>query len=421
MTFLSEIGHERVVISGIGALTPLGSSMSDTWEALLEGKSGIDQITQFDPKLTKVSIAGEVKNFNAEDFLDSREIRRLDRVAIFALAAATQAIADSQMPDYSPEEVGTILATGIGGIISNHKTHALYLAEGPWRIPPYMVPMILPNISASLVAIHFGFQGPCICPVSACAASAEAVGMGYRMIQRSEIRACLVGGAEACLTPAVVAGFHNMGVLSNHNDNPKKACKPFDRERDGFVIAEGSVVLVLERLSDVLADGRPYYAEISGFGQTCDAHHIAAPHPSGRGAIRAMRSALAESSFTQDQVGYINAHGTATIASDSIETLSIKEVLGQSAYKTIVTSTKSMTGHMLGATGALEVAVCALAVKTGKIPPTINYFQQDPACDLNYSPNIATEALVDVAISNSMGFGGHNIAILCNNTEIKGG
>jgi 3-oxoacyl-[acyl-carrier-protein] synthase II len=394
--------------------------MSETWQALLEGHSGVDQITQFDSKLTKVSIAGEVKNFNANNYLESKEIRRLDRVSLFALAAAKQAVWDSKLPDYPPEEVGTIFATGIGGIISNHRTHAQYLAEGDWRIPPYMIPMILPNISASLVAIHFGFQGPCICPVSACAASAEAVGMGYRMIRRSEIRACLVGGCEACITPAVVAGFYNMGVLSKYTGDPKKACKPFDRDRDGFVIAEGSVALVLERLSDVIADGRPYYAEISGFGQTCDAYHLAAPHPLGKGAARAMKLALMESSFTPDQVAYINAHGTATAASDSVETLSIKEALGEYAYKTIVTSTKSMTGHMLGATGALEIAICALAIKTGKIPPTINYSYQDPTCDLNYSPNIASEALVDVAISNSMGFGGHNIALLCNNTEAKG-
>ncbi len=416
-TYVRERRPRRVVITGIGLITPVGQDLGTVFTSLLSGRSGVGPITRYDAGGHRVRIAGEVDDFSATDWVDGKEARRLDRAAAFALAAAELAVRDRGTTADRGQTIGTVVATGIGGITSNHKAHAQYLEHGAWKVAPYMVPMSLPNMGAALVAARFGFRGPCVCPVAACAASADAVGTAFRMVRDGYVDACLAGGTEACLTPAVVAGFANMGALSRRNDDPVTASRPFDAERDGFVMAEGAAMVFLEGLDAASASGRRPYAEVVGYGQSCDAHHMTTPMPDGSAAAAAMGAALDEAGLRPGDVDYVNAHGTGTAANDAAETAAIKQAFGRHAAALAVSSTKSMTGHLLGAAGALEIAVSALVVGQGRVPPTINYAHPDPACDLDYVPNVARDREVAVALSNSMGFGGHNTAVIVADPE----
>jgi 3-oxoacyl-[acyl-carrier-protein] synthase II len=405
---------QRVVITGLGVLSPVGIGKEAYWQALLRGQSGIDRLTRFDSSLYDSKIAGEVKDFVPEQFLERKEIRRMDRFAQFGVAAARLAVGDAalEIGEEDPESIGVVIGSGIGGIETLCEQHSVLLNRGPNRISPLFIPMIISNMAAGQIAICLGPKGPNITLVTACASGTNAIGEAYLMLQRGAVEVVLAGGTETPIVPVAMAGFCSMKAMSTNNDEPQRASRPFDKNRDGFVISEGAGVLVLETLGHASARGARVYGEVAGYGCTADGYHITAPESEGTEAARAIRIALEDAGISPDRVDYVNAHGTSTELNDKIETLAIKKVLGDHAYKVPVSSTKSMIGHSLGAAGALEAIACALSVSTDWVHPTINYEQPDPECDLDYVPNHARQCPVRVAVSNSFGFGGHNAVLV---------
>ena len=405
--------RKRVVVTGVGAITPIGNTPAEYWSGLKSGRNGVDYITLFDASSHDCRFAAEVKNFDPHLYLERKEAKRMDRFAQLGVSAAKQALEDAKLVinDLNAEQIGVLIGSGIGGIKVLEEQQTIYLNRGPDRCSPFMIPMMIANMAAGLTAIHTGAKGPNSCSVTACAAGSNAVGDAFRMIQGGYAQAMICGGTEAAVTPLSIAGFAACKALSFRNDDPKVASRPFDKDRDGFVMGEGSGILILEELQHALSRGARIYAEIVGYGMTCDAYHITSPPPGGEGAARAIRLALKDAGLTPEMVTYINAHGTSTPANDVNETAAIKSVLGEHAYKIAVSSTKSMTGHLLGGSGGIEAVASALAVANDYIPPTINLQNPDPDCDLDYVPNTGRDHKVEVALSNSFGFGGHNVTL----------
>jgi 3-oxoacyl-[acyl-carrier-protein] synthase II len=404
----------RVVVTGLGLITPLGTGIQKTWEGICKGASGIDRITTFDASEFPVQIAGEVKDFNAEDFIERKEIKKMDVFIQYALSAGSMAIEDAglKITEENADRVGVIVGAGIGGIQTIERYHSVLLENGQRRISPFFIPMLITNLAAGQISMRFGARGPNSCVTTACAAGTHAIGDSFKIIQRGDADAMIAGGSESAITPLTIAGFANMKALSSRNDSPQKASRPFDVERDGFVIAEGAGIIVLEELEVALARRAKIYAEVIGYGMTADAYHMTAPDPEGRGVVNCMRVALRDAGIAPEAVNYINAHGTSTPYNDKHETSAIKHVFGEHVHQLAVSSTKSMTGHLLGAAGGVEAAFCALALSEGIIPPTINYEHPDPECDLDYVPNHARHIDLENVISNSFGFGGTNACIV---------
>ena len=405
---------ERIVITGLGAVTPLGLDVGSTWDGMIEGRSGIAPITLFDANELESRIAGEVKGFDADALLSPREARRLDRFCQFALVASREAIADAALviDDSNSEDVGVLIGSGIGGINTLTEQLEVLRTKGPRRVSPFLVPMFIIDLAAGQVAIAVGARGPNFATVSACATSAHALGEAAEIIKRGDARVMIAGGSEASVVPIGVAGFASMRALSTRNDAPERASRPFDAERDGFVMAEGGGVVVLEAESFARTRGAHIYAELAGYGASDDAYHITAPPDGGEGAVRSMRIALRKAGCDPSDIQYINAHGTSTPVNDRIETAAVKEVFGGHAHRIPMSSTKSMTGHMLGAAGVVEAIACIKAIEESVIPPTMNYENPDPECDLDYVPNTARQQKVDAALTNSFGFGGHNVSLV---------
>ncbi len=410
---MTNLQLKRVVVTGLGAVTPLGNSLNEYWEGLLNGRSGIAPISLFDASHHACQIAGEVKGFDPHDYVSRKEAKRMDRFAQFGVAASKQALEDAkfEINDLNAEQVGVMIGTGVGGLKVLEDQQEIYLNRGPSRCSPFMIPMMIANMAAGLAAIHTGAKGPNSCTVTACAAGSHAVGDAFRLVQRGYAQAMICGGTEAAVTPLGTAGFASARALSTRNSEPTKASRPFDQDRDGFVMGEGAGILLLEELEHALTRGAKIYGEIVGYGMTCDAYHMTAPVPGGEGATRAIQLALKDGGLSPEQVSYINAHGTSTPANDPTETKAIKKALGESAYKILVSSTKSMTGHLLGGSGGIEAVATAMAIANDKVPPTINLDNPDPDCDLDYIPHTSREHRVDVALSNSFGFGGHNVTL----------
>lgn len=399
----------RVVITGIGAVTPVGNDIETMWDSLIKGKSGIDYIKSFDTEKLKVKVAAEVKDFDPTKYIEKKELRKTDLFCQYAVAAACQAVEDSGIiGTVEDEKLGVYVGSGTGGMHTFYSQCENMIAEK--KISPFFIPMMIGNMAAGLIAIRFSAKGPCLPVVTACATSTHAVGEAFHAIKNGYADAIITGGAEAAITPLAIAGFSSCMALSTRND-PKSSSIPFDKRRDGFVMGEGAGILVLEEYEHAVARGAKIYAEVAGYGNTCDAHHVTAPDPEAAGAARCVELALNEAGITSADTLYINAHGTSTPANDKTETAAFKRALGDKAYDTYISSTKSMTGHMLGATGAVEAIVAALAVKNGIIPPTIGLEEPDPECDLNYVPNEAVEAPLTAAASTTFGFGGHNACI----------
>ncbi len=411
--------RKRVVVTGIGVVTPIGNNAREFWEGLLEGRNGVDYITHFDPKEHDTKFAAEVKNFDPSPVLDSREVRRMDLFSQYAMVAAAEAVQDAglNMEQEDPNRVGVIFGSGIGGLFSFETEHRKMLERGVRRISPYFITQMIIDIAAGHISMRYGMKGPNYATVSACATASHAIGDAVRLLRYGDADVMLAGGSEAAITPMGVGGFNALKALSTRNDDPQHASRPFDKQRDGFVMGEGAGVLVLETLDHALARGAKIYAEIRGVGFTADAHHITAPAPGGEGAVRAMRRAIEDGELQLEEIDYINAHGTSTQYNDKSETQAIKTLFGDHAYKLNVSSTKSMTGHLLGAAGAVELAATVLAVHHDVIPPTINYEEPDPECDLNYTPNKPEKRRVYAAISNTFGFGGHNACITVSKYE----
>lgn len=405
---------KRVVITGLGAITPLGNTPDAYWQGLISGQSGIGPITHFDASQHAARIAGEVKGFDPLQYLDRKDAKRMDRFAQFAVAASHQALADADLTitDLNAEQIGVMIGTGVGGIKVMEDQQTVYLNKGPSRCSPFMVPMMIANMAAGLTAIHTGAKGPNSAPVTACAAGSNAIGDAFRLVQQGYAQAMICGGTEAAVTPLAVAGFASARALSTRNDEPQRASRPFDLDRDGFVIGEGCGILILESLDHALSRGARIYAEVVGYGMTCDAYHMTAPVPGGAGAARCMQLALKDADLTADQVSYINAHGTSTPANDSTETQAIKTALGAAANQVAISSTKSMTGHLLGGSGGIEGVAVAMAIAQDELPPTSNLETPDPDCDLDYVPNQSRKQTLEVALSNSFGFGGHNVTLV---------
>jgi 3-oxoacyl-[acyl-carrier-protein] synthase II len=402
----------RVAITGIGAVTPLGNDATSTWEAALAGRSGIDEIRAFDASECPVTIAGEVKDFDPTAVVSPKEARKLDRNVLFALSAAKEALADAGVNGFRPERVGVVLGSAIGGFTELMRQADILRERGPDRVSPSFIPNVLVDAASGQLAIELGIRGPNYAIVSACATGSHTIGEGAELIRRDRADTILAGGTEACIHPLILAGFTSMRGLAAGNGDPKKASRPFDATRAGFVMAEGAGVVHLEELESAKARGAPIYAEVLGYGASNDAYHMAAPDPDSVGVVEMMRQALERSGVEPDEVDYINAHGTSTPLGDVAETKAIKEVFGAHAYELAVSSTKSVMGHTFGAAGAVEAIMSALAIRHGIIPPTINYENPDPDCDLDYVPNEAREADVRVALSNAMGLGGHNGCVL---------
>ena len=410
---MANLQLKRVVVTGLGAITPIGNNLTEYWEGLLGGRNGIGPITLFDPAQHDCRFAGEVKGFDPQEYFERKEAKRMDRFAQFAIAASKQALADAKLTidDLNAEQVGVIIGTGIGGVKILEDQQEIYLKRGPSRCSPFTIPMMIANMAAGLTAIHTGAKGPNVCTVTACAAGSNAIGDAFRLIQRGYAQAMICGGTESAITPLGVAAFASMKALSTRNEDPAHASRPFDRERDGFVMGEGAGILLLEELEQALSRGAKIYAEIVGYGMTCDAYHITAPVPDGQGATRAIELALKDAGLNPAQVSYINAHGTSTPANDATETKAIKKALGQHAYQVPISSTKSMTGHLLGGSGGIEAVATVMAIAHDRIPPTINLVNCDPECDLDYVPDESRSHPVGAALSNSFGFGGHNVTL----------
>jgi 3-oxoacyl-[acyl-carrier-protein] synthase II len=404
---------KRVVVTGLGAITPIGNDARASWESALAGRSGIDWISSFDPGDSPVRVAGEVKGFDSTGLGDPRELRRLDRYVLLSLGAAREAVDDAGLDGaYDPARVGILFGSAIGGVGAIVEQADILRERGARRVAPTFIPSVLVDAASGQLAISLGFRGPNYAPVSACATGSHAIGEAAELIRRGDADAVLAGGGEACLHPLILAGFVSMRGLAVEDEHPPHASRPFDATREGFVMGEGACVLVLEELEAAQARGAQIYAEILGYGASNDAHHMAQPDPESTGVKEMMRAALARAGVEPERVGYINAHGTSTPLGDAAETRAIKEVFGDHAYRLAVSSTKSMTGHCFGAAGAVEAMMCVLAVKEGVLPPTINYVNPDPECDLDYVPNEARRVQVDVALSNAMGLGGHNGCVL---------
>ena len=404
----------RIVITGMGVISPVGTGLNKFWTSLINGQSGIDKITRFDTSNLPTKIAGEVKDFNPENYIEKKELKRLDRFTQFAISATKMALEDSAL-DLSAVDrtrVGVILGSGIGGTITWEEQHKNLLNKGAGRVSPFFIPMMIVNMASGQVSMAFELKGPNFTVVTACASGTNAVGEAFRTLQRGDADIIISGGTEAPITELSLAGFSSMKALSTRNDEPSRASRPFDRDRDGFVMGEGAGILVMETLDSALKRNAKIYAEVIGYGTTADAYHLTQPAPEGEGASRAMKAAISDAGISANDVDYINAHGTSTPLNDKFETLAIKHTFGEHAYQLAVSSTKSMTGHLLGAAGAVETIASVLATYNDEIPPTINYENEDPECDLNYVPNKAIKRTVNVALSNSMGFGGHNACII---------
>jgi 3-oxoacyl-[acyl-carrier-protein] synthase II len=408
------VTKRRVVVTGIGMISPLGVGNEPTWQALLEGRSGIDRITKFDAAQFACRIAGEVRDFKPEDWIEKKEVKKSDTFIHYAIAAAQMAVDDAKFDSKSEDSdrVGVIIGSGIGGLPLIEEMHQKMLERGPSRISPFFIPGLIVNLASGQVSIRFGCKGPSSAPATACATGAHAIGDAYKIIQRDEADVMFAGGSEAVITPLAVGGFAAMRALSTRNDDPARASRPFDLNRDGFVMGEGSGVLLIEEREHALARGAKIYCEIAGYGMSSDAFHITSPAEDGSGMMRVMQRALKDANLPPESIDYINAHGTSTPVGDKTETVAIKRVFGEHAKKVAVSSTKSMTGHLLGAAGGLESAIAAKVVETGMLPPTINYEVPDPECDLDYVPNKSRQAKVTHVLSNSFGFGGTNATLI---------
>jgi 3-oxoacyl-[acyl-carrier-protein] synthase II len=406
--------HKRVVVTGMGVIASLGHNVSDFWSGLLAGKCGIDRVSLFDAKDYTCQIGAEVRGFDPATHMDPKEVRRNDRYTHFGFCAAKQAAADAMldMTKEDPDRVGVIIGSGIGGMWTIENQHKVLLERGPRKVSPFMIPALISNMCSGLVAIELGARGPNFSIVSACATATHAIGESLRMIRGGEADVMVCGGAEAAITPLAYAGFCSMKAMSTNNEAPQKSSRPFDLNRDGFIMAEGSGILVIESLEHALARGAHVYCEIAGYAATCDAYHITSPDPEGKGLSLAMSRALSDARVTPGDIDYINAHGTSTPYNDKFETLAIKKVFGDYARKVMVSSTKSMTGHLLGAAGGVEAVVSVKTIQTGEVPPTINLETPDPDCDLDYVPNVKRSANVKTVLSNNLGFGGQNAALV---------
>ncbi len=409
----------RVVVTGLGLITPVGIGNEAFWTSLINGVSGIDAISRFPADNLTTRIAGEVKGFSPEEFIERKEVKRMDRFSQFAVAGTRMAVEDAalDLQKVDLDQVGVVFGTGIGGMETFEDQTRVLLEKGPNRVSPFFVPMMIANMAAGQISINIGARGPNFTVVNACASATNAIGEAYKLLQRGGAQVVVTGGAEASVTPLAFAGFCSMKAMSTRNEEPSRASRPFDRDRDGFVLGEGAGVLILETLDHARARGARIYGEVVGYGCTADAYHMTAPAPGGSGAARAMAMALADAGLQAEAVDYINAHGTSTDLNDKFETMAIKEVFGDYAYRVAISSTKSMTGHLLGAAGGIELAACLLAIRDGIIPPTINYENPDPDCDLDVVPNNARRRTVRVALSNSFGFGGHNASVIVQRFE----
>jgi len=407
--------ENRVVVTGLGVISPIGNDIASFWKASCEGKSGIDRISSFDVSLFESRIAGEVKGFDILTYgVSKKDANHMERFVQFAVAAAKQAITDAglDLEKENRDRIGVVVGSGIGSLDIMEAQHNVFLKSGPSRLTPFLIPMLIVNEAAGHIGILFGLRGPNVCITTACASGSHAIGDAFHIIQRGDADIIVAGGTESCITNLGIGGFCALRALSKRNDEPQKASRPFDMQRDGFVMAEGSGIVILESLEHAQERKADIYAEISGFGMSCDAYHITAPDPDGHGAALAMEMSLKDAKVSPEQVTYVNAHGTSTKLNDKVETLAIKKALGAQAKKVMVSSTKSMTGHLLGAAGGVEFVACTLSIKNDVVPPTINYDFPDPECDLDYVPNTARATKVQVAMSNSLGFGGHNATLL---------
>ena len=409
----------RVVVTGVGLVTPLGTGVEKTWSALCAGKSGIGPITRFDASEVGVNIAAEVKDFQVEDHIDKKVAKHLDLFVQYAVAAAGEALKNAglQITEENAPRIGSIMGCGLGGLPTIEKYHQVALEKGTKRITPFFIPMVIPNMGAGQISIIYGTRGPNLCLTTACAAGTHAVGEAFRSIANGECDVAITGGSESVICPLAVGGFHAMKALSTRNDQPEKASRPFERDRDGFIISEGAGVLILEELEHAKARGAKIYAEVAGYGLSGDGYHMAAPPEDGNGAVRCMKMALKDAGMHPEDVDYINAHGTSTPLNDVVETRAIKTTFGDQAYKLAISSTKSMTGHMLGGAGGIEAVFTALSIKHQIAPPTMNLENPDPECDLDYVPNKAREMKIRAAMSNSFGFGGTNAVLIMKQYE----
>ena len=406
--------RRRVVVTGMGLVIPVGIGVETAWKNICAGKSGIGPLTRFDANGFETKIAGEVRNFNSELYIDKKEIKKMDLFIQYALAATKEAMEDAQLtitPENS-ERTGVIVGTGLGGLPSIERYHKILLEKGPGRISPFFIPMLIANLASGQIAIQFGAKGPNTCVVTACATGGHCIGDAFRAIVYGDAEVMITGGTEANITPLTISGFNAMKALSTRNDKPTKACRPFEKNRDGFVVAEGAGVLVLEELQFALKRKAKIYAELIGYGYTGDAYHITAPSPDGDGAVRCMKMAIRDAGLKSEDIDYINAHGTSTPLNDFTETLAIKTVFGDHAKQVPISATKSMTGHLLGAAGSTEAIFTILAIRDGIMPPTINYEEPDPQCDLDYVPNVARRKPIKIAMSNAFGFGGTNATLI---------
>jgi len=406
--------NNRVVVTGMGVLCPLGVNASTTWEALIAGKSGIDRITLFDPEPFETRIAGEVKGFEPTAYINRKDARRMDRFAQLTVAASLQAVEQSglQINSANQDNIGIIVGSGIGGLTTLFEQTRVLLEKGPSKVSPFLVPMMISDMAAAQVSITLGVKGPNLCTTSACSSGSDAIGVGYELIKRGDTQAAIAGGSEAIINPIGISAFSALKAISTRNSEPQLASRPFDAERDGFVISEGSGLLILENLAHAQKRGANILAEIIAYGASADAYHITQPDENGGGAARAMNVALEKAGITAAEIDYINAHGTSTQLNDKTETMAIKTVFGDNAYQIPISSTKSMMGHLIGGAGAVEAAICIMVIQQGIIPPTINLTHPDPECDLDYVSNVARQAKVNTALSNSFGFGGHNSVLV---------
>jgi len=404
----------RVVVTGLGIVSPLGIGLEENWDAVSNGRSGIGPITRFDPKDVNAKIAGEVKNFNPEDYIEKKEIKKMDTFLHYSLAAGIMAVEDSGLVinDENAERVGVLVGSGLGGLETIEKYHSIMLEKGPKKISPFFIPMLIVNLAPGHISMHFGCKGPNTSIVTACATGNHSIGEAFKTIQRGDADAMIAGGVESTITPLAVGGFCAMKALSTRNDEPERASRPFEKDRIGFIMAEGAGIVVLEEMGSAVKRGARIYGELTGFGCNADAHHITAPSPGGEGAARCMNLALKDSGINPEDIDYVNAHGTSTYMNDLCETQGMKSVFKENAKKLWVSSTKSMTGHMLGAAGGVEAVFSLLTIKNGVVPPTINYETPDPECDLDYVPNTAREKQVGKVMSNSFGFGGTNATLI---------
>ena len=418
------LNRKRVVLTGVGAITPVGNNIKDFWESLVEGRSGVSILKAFESKFDS-RIAAEVKNFDASKYMNPKQLRRFDIFVKYAVAAAKMAVEDSGLDkqDINKELAGVHVGSGIGGLHTIESEHRRFLGvsetgekidktKGEKKISPFLIPMLIPNMACGIIAIELGFKGPNITSVTACATASNSIGDAFRIIERADAEIMIAGGTEAATTEMGFGGFCALKALSTRNDQPEKASRPFDRERDGFIMGEGAAIVVLEELEHAKKRGAKIYCELIGYGVSSDAYHMTAPDPNGDGAIRCMKGAIKDANINISDVDYINAHGTSTVLNDSMETKAIKSVFGEYAYKIPVSSTKSVTGHLLGAAGSAELIACVKTIEKGIIPPTINYEYPDPECDLDYVPNQPREKKVNIALSNSLGFGGHNVTLI---------